>query len=135
MTSPAYTPNLSGNTLKIVRYAMFVMLLIFGGIAYTQASHRTPDPDALASAATLTYVGYALCAGALVALGVIRGIRARAEVRQRMTFGLVGSAIAEGVALFGAVIMFMGGQPWVWLAGLLVFLLSWAVLPADPDAA
>jgi hypothetical protein len=49
-----------------------------------------------------------------------------------MRFSLIGSALAEGSALLGAVFMMMGGEPWIYVLGLLIFLGSWGLLPADP---
>lgn len=126
-------PNsLTATKLKLVRYAMLTGLLLFGGIAYWQSTHRTdvlpPPEDAL------RWVGYGLCVLAIVAMAVIRGVRARAEGPLRLTWSLIGSAFAEGAALFGAVYIFLGGQPWVYALGLAIFIATWAVLPADPDA-
>jgi O-antigen/teichoic acid export membrane protein len=134
MNTPPYVgpTNLTATTLKLVRYAMLTALLLFGGIAYWQSTNRTeplPPPDD-----ALRLVGYALCVAAIVAMAVIRGIRARAEGAARLTWSLVGSAFAEGAALFGAVYVFLGGQPWIYALGLAIFIATWAVLPADPDA-
>ena len=125
-------PSLTAGKLKLVRYAMLAGLLLFGAIAYWQSTHRAealPPPEE-----GLRWAGYGLCVAAIVAMAAIRGVRARAEGPLRLTWSLIGSAFAEGAALFGAVYIFLGGQPWVYALGLAVFIATWAVLPADPDA-
>ena len=127
--------NQSPATLRLVRYAMLTFLLIFGGIAYWQSTHRAGPPDPEAPLAAFRWVGLGLCVAAMFAITAFRGIRARAEAPARFTWSLAGSALAEGVTLFGAVSMFIGGDIWVYALGLLIFLASWGILPADPDAA
>jgi hypothetical protein len=134
MNTPPYAGpnNLTGAKLKLIRYAMLTGLLLFGGIAYWQSTHRAeavpPPEDAL------RWAGYGLCVAAIIAMAVIRGVRARAQGAARLTWSLIGSAFAEGAAMFGAVYIFLGGQPWVYALGLAIFIATWAVLPADPDA-
>lgn len=126
--------NQSPTTLRLVRYAMLIFLLIFGGIAYRQGTIRIAPPDP-APLEMFRWVGMGLCVAAMFAIVLFRGIRARVEGSARFTWSLVGSALAEGVTLFGAVILFMGGDIWVYALGLLIFLATWGILPADPDAA
>jgi hypothetical protein len=49
MVDPVFTrgPGLTPATLKIVRYAMLVMLLMFGAFGYYQSTHRVPDPESM----------------------------------------------------------------------------------------
>jgi hypothetical protein len=119
--------------LRVIRFAMLAMLLMLGGFMYVAGTHRPPDAQMASSLDAIRLAGYALCAGAIVGLAVLRQVRARAaDPLARMRFALVGSALAEGSALLGAVFMLMGGEPWIYLLGLLVFLGSWGLLPADP---
>ncbi|HSU16990.1 hypothetical protein [Longimicrobium sp.] len=135
MNSPLFAgPNLTAGKLKLVRYAMFAGLLLFGGIAYWQSTHRTEPLNPETPLDALRWVGYGLCVLAIVGMAAFRGIRARAQGAARQTWSLIGSALAEGAALFGAVYILLGGQPWVYALGLAIFLATWAVLPADPDA-
>ncbi|MBV9109602.1 MAG: hypothetical protein JO306_09370 [Gemmatimonadetes bacterium] len=129
---PATAPTqMKPQALKIVRYAMFVFLVVFGAIGYMQGSKRTDtNPDQLQ---TMRWVGYAFCAAMVLAIGFVRGMRAKAPAQARTTLSLVGSAIGEATALFGAVIMLLGGEPWIYAFGLMLFLLTWAILPADPE--
>jgi hypothetical protein len=81
----------------------------------------------------MAYAAYGFCAFITLAIAFVRGMRAKAPPQGRTTLSLVGSALGEGCALFGVVVMIVGGQPWVYAYGLLIFLLTWAILPADPD--
>jgi len=127
---------LASSTLRLMRVAMLTMLLMFVGITvyvHQSAPPEVPrDPQFLN---TLRMVGFALCVAAMVGLFVVRGARQRAPVEKRGTLALIGTAVAESAALLGAVYFFLGGGPEVFAAGLVVFLASWVLLPADPEAA
>jgi len=138
-TQPNLRP-LGANALRIVRYAMLTGLLLFVGVAYFVHSNAPaptePVPgEAGPDLAMLRWVGFGMVAAAIVALGVLRGVRQRAPVERRGTLGLIGSAFCEGAGFMGAVYYFLGGDLMVFGAALLVFLASWAVLPADSEAA
>lgn len=125
---------MSASTLRIVRYAMMTMLLLFAGFAYAMHRNAQPNPSGATDLSMLRWVGFGLCVAAIVAMAVLRGVRQRAPVEARGTYGLIGSAAGEGAALFGAIYYFLGGDLVVFALGLLVFLLSWGILPADPEA-
>jgi hypothetical protein len=128
-------PGMTPASLRIVRYAMLVGILLFGALAYYQASNRVPMPgEEGADVSMLRWVGLGLCAAAMVGIFVLRGVRERAEAAARPTFGLIGSALAEGAALLGAVIVFLGGDPVVYALGVVLFLATWTLLPADSEA-
>jgi hypothetical protein len=121
--------------LRIVRFAMLAMLLVFVAVAWNVRSHQAADlPPTASDLGAIRYVGFGLCAAALAGLAVLRGIRQRAPVEKRATLSLIGTALSEGAALLGAVYYFMGGDLLPFAVGLLVFLLSWSILPADPEA-
>lgn len=131
MPDPTFSgrPQLTADKLRIVRYSMLVLLLGIGAFAYYK-----PQPGDGANLGALRLVGFAMCAGALVAIAVMRGLRAKAQPAARPSFGLIGSAVGEGAALFGAVYMLLGGDPLPYGIGILIFLASWTLLPADPEA-
>src|SRR4051794_25080616 len=100
MSSPfSPQPGLTATSLRIVRYAMLVLLLGFGAFAYYQSQHVVPDPETPTNLSMIKWVGYGLCAAAVVGIAVLRQARERSEVPARLTLGLVGSAFAEGAAL------------------------------------
>src|ERR1051325_11366280 len=103
------TPMTPG-VLRIVRYAMLVLLLVFGAFAYYQSTHRVPDPDSMTNLPMLQYVGFGMCVMAMVGMAVLRQVRERTAEAGRPTLGLIGSALAEAAALFGCVYMILGGS-------------------------
>lgn len=131
-TQPNFRP-LDANVLRIVRYAMLAGLLLFVGVGYVHS--KAPEPTEPARDLSMfRWVGFGMVAAAIVVLGVLRGVRQRAPVERRATFGMIGSAFCEGAGFMGAVYYFMGGGLEVFGAALVVFLASWAILPADPEA-
>ena len=105
---------------------MLAGLLLFVGVAYYVHSNAPEPTDPARDLSMFCWVGFGMVAAAIVALGVLRGVRQRAPVERRGTFGLIGSAFCEAY--------FMGGGLEVFGAALVVFLVSWAVLPADPES-
>jgi hypothetical protein len=126
---------LDTNLLRIVRFAMLAGLLLFVGIAYSVHRQAPPDvPQTETDLATIRLVGFGLSVMMMVGILVLRGIRQRAAVERRGTLSLIGSAMGEAAALLGAVYFFLGGGLEVFAAGLIVFLATWTLLPADPQA-
>jgi hypothetical protein len=67
-------------------------------------------------------------------VGVLLLLRSQREKRApevRGMVSLVGWAIAEGVCLFGAVIILLGGSFLFWGLGLALFAFAIAILPAE----
>ncbi|HET7230619.1 MAG TPA: hypothetical protein VFJ16_11490 [Longimicrobium sp.] len=134
MSTNSNVRPLDANILRLVRYAMIMAMLVFVGVTYFVHSNAQPPVEPSQSLPTFRLIGFAMVAGAIVALAVLRGVRQRAPVERRGTLGLIGSAIAEGAGMFGGVYYFLGGGLDVFAAAIVVFLASWAVLPADPEA-
>lgn len=135
MGNPALTgPGLTPPVLRLMRYAMLALLLLFGTFTYYQSQSRTPE-DGAADLSMLRWVGYGLCVVAIVGMAVLRQVRERAEGPAVSTLGLVGSALAEAAALFGAIYMLLGGDISIYALGLVLFLATWTVLPADTEGA
>jgi hypothetical protein len=55
--------------------------------------------------------------------------------QQKANFSIVGWALAEGLALFGAVILLLGGSTLPYLCGLVFFGLAWMLFPVQEDDA
>lgn len=134
MPSQTTPGQMTAATLRIVRYAMLTGLLLFVGITYYVHANAPEPVETASNLAALRWVGFGMVAAATVALGVLRGVRQRAPVERRGTFGLIGSAFCEGAGFMGAVYYFLGGGLDVFAAALVVFLASWAILPADPES-
>ncbi|HYH83802.1 MAG TPA: hypothetical protein VEX86_28680 [Longimicrobium sp.] len=135
MTDFSVGAPLNGTKLRIIRFAMLAGLLMFAGVAYYIRSNQPADmPPPASDLAAIRYVAFGMCALALVATWVLRGVRQRAALDKRGTLGLIGTAFGEAAALLGIVYYFIGGDDFLPFAvGLLVFLLSWSLLPADPE--
>ncbi|HEX9940187.1 MAG TPA: hypothetical protein VGB15_23840 [Longimicrobium sp.] len=131
---PAPATTMSGQTLRIVRFAMLTMLLGFVCFIWFVQRNAGGGGGGAPNLAALRWVGFGLSAAAVAALVVLRGVRPRAPMEARGTCGLIGSAFGEAAALFGAIYYLLGGGLAVFAIGLLVFLLSWGILPADPEA-
>jgi len=136
MVNPAFPgrPGLTPTSLRLVRYAMLAGVLLFGAIAYYQGAQRAPE-DAVENLEAIGWVGYGMCALTMVVVAVLRQVRERASEAARPTLSMIGSALAEGTAMFGAVIMVLGGGIGVYALGLVLFLSTWTLLPADAGTA
>jgi hypothetical protein len=95
----------------------------------------SPEEGPGADPSLLRWVGLGMCAAVVVAISVMRRIREQADPVRRSTLALVGSAFAEGTAMFGGVIMVLGGDVIVWVVGTVLLLSTFTLLPADPEQA
>jgi len=139
MVNPAVSgrPGLTPASLRIVRHAMLVGVLLFGAIAYNQTKERVPLPgdEVRMDLSVMRWGGYGLCVAVVVGLTFIRYSREVAEPARRPTFGLIGSALAEGAAMFAAVYLFIGGGDLMLFGfSVVVFLLTWIILPANSES-
>ncbi|HSU15564.1 hypothetical protein, partial [Longimicrobium sp.] len=110
MAYPTNATNVSPTSLRIVRFAMLTGLLLFVGIA--AYVHQSAPPEPVREGAdlrALRMVGLAMCVAMMAGIFVLRGVRRRAAVEKRGTMALIGSAMGEAAALFGAVYFFLGG--------------------------
>jgi hypothetical protein len=125
-------PGPAATKLLLIRTALLAGLLVFGGVTW----YMRRQPDALVlppeRARLYGYVFVAMAAAALTALFVLRrrlqapgGLTEMAAVQ---TY-IIGYAIAEGTALFGGVTWFLGGSQQWYVAGILLMVASFQVLP------
>jgi hypothetical protein len=123
----------SPSQLQIIRAAMFLAALLTGLLLnFFRAGGSPVDMDARTLSA-LRLSAYALLPLAIFTMLALRAARSRQSRDQRGTVSVIGWAAAEAVAVFGAVFMFLGGEPWPWLGGLAVMFVSWQYFPVDPD--
>ncbi len=114
-----------------IRFAMLLGVLLFGGVVY--ASRLSPDaptltPDRLRQLRTIG-LGLWIIAVSGGVLGLQRYHRAESQA-QRQTWSIIGWALGEMVAMFGAVVWFLGGSPVWYIPGLVFFLITFLVFPA-----
>ncbi|HYW09669.1 MAG TPA: hypothetical protein VE913_22085 [Longimicrobium sp.] len=115
--------------LRMIRASLVASVLVF--LAVT-SQLRHPESEGTLS------VGYAATGAGFLSLAAIALVRARSRVAatraDRATLCIVGWAIGEGVALFGAVSYFLGNEP-VWsAAGMVAFAVALVALPIPEDA-
>ena len=114
----------------IIRTAMLAGLLLFGAATwYTLRQGRVAIllPE---KARTFGYVFAGLAATAVAGLAYLRlRLETATEPAQLLVFYIVGYALAEGAALFGGVVWFMGGSQAWYVAGLVLMVVSFEVLP------
>lgn len=118
----------SPQPVQLIRLALIAGVLMFGAVilfVHRQASWKA---GTLPSA-----IGYALLAYAIVALSIARAMRGRVlrepDPQRRASLLIIGWAIGEAAALFGAVIFFVTGQGQWYLLGLFAMLSVFAFLP------
>ncbi len=130
------TTNLNARTLGILRLALLLGILTIGGVFWFLASSGQAE-GALDEAAfeVMQLVFVALLAAEGAALYVIKKKwEAAPTLQAKATFNIIGWALGEGLALFGAVmILLSGGQVLFYLGGLLFFALAWLMFPI-PEA-
>ncbi len=126
---PALTPA----AFTIIRLSLLAGVLLLGGIAwYLTASGQVAPALDDETAALLRYVFLGLLATAAVGIALVRPRARQAEtLQQRVRFSIIGYALAEAAALFGAVYLFLTGAATLYLLGLLLFLAAFLLFPAD----
>ncbi|MBK8248026.1 MAG: hypothetical protein IPK85_11585 [Gemmatimonadetes bacterium] len=114
-----------------IRFAMLLGVLLFGGVVY--ASRLSPDAPTLTAdmLRQLRWIGQGLwvmaIGGSAFALQQYHKSEASSH---RQTWSIIGWALGETVALFGAVVWFLGGSPVWYIPGLLFLLITFMAFPA-----
>ena len=118
--------------LTVIRAALLLGLLLFGAATWFQQTHGSLPQ--LPSNATRLYgyvfAGLVPCAVAGMFL-MRKRIEAASEIPQMIPLYIAGYAMAEGVALFGAVTWFLGGDRTWYIAGLVVMVVAFQILPIN----
>jgi hypothetical protein len=128
-------PRGQATQLLIIRTALLLGLLLFG--ASTWYAHRrgtlnllTPDKAQL-----FGYIFTALAGTTLAALFFLRArLGTAGDTKQLMSMYIIGYAFTEGTALFGGVVWFLGGSSNWFIAGLVLMIVSFQVLPVRRPA-
>ncbi|ARA94355.1 hypothetical protein AWN76_015145 [Rhodothermaceae bacterium RA] len=120
----------SSQQLKIVRLALFAGQLLFGAVAWFLAGSGRFSAGMDEGLRQGFNVAFPLMAfAALGGLLLLRRRYGQSTPEQQRTYCVIGWALGEGVSLFGAVILLLGGGPLFFLAGLLLFGIAWLLLP------
>jgi hypothetical protein len=123
-------PRPVATQLLIIRTALLAGLLLFG--AATWYVQRNGIANAIAPAGERALV-YVFIGAAVAALGGMFFLRSRlgatADVKQIVAMYIVGYAFAEGAALLSAVIWYVGGSRDWYIAGLVLMVVAFQILP------
>lgn len=117
--------------LPIIRIAYLGGVLLFGGVCY----YMYHGGGAVAAAGAgpqemLRYVGYAIWGGAIAGMLVLRSVFSRAiEKGRQASLVLIGWALGEMVGLYGGVVYFLTGEYQLYIAGLVVMVVSFSLFP------
>lgn len=122
-------------TFNIIRYALLAGVLLIGGVAWFVTRENALGTFDAEAATYFRYAFYAVfTASALGMLFIHRSLPQATTFPQRVTRCIMGYAVAEGTALFGAVYLFLTGSLQLYIIGLLLFLLAFLVFtPTDPQ--
>lgn len=128
-------PRPAALQLIIIRTAMMLGLVLFG--VATMYIQRKGPTNAM-SDDTMKMFSYIFIAMAVSGLGAMIFIRSRLgaiqDTRKQVSMYLVGYALAEATALFGAVTWYVGGAREWFIAGLVLMVVSFQVLPVKRSA-
>lgn len=116
-----------------IRFAMLLGVLLFGGVILfvTQA----PDwrPSSTADPASLVRYGQVIW-GVAIAGALAVGMYARRAGAKASSLGIIGWAMGETTALYGAVYWFLTGSPRWYLSGVAFMVMTFVVFPARKRA-
>ena len=126
----------SPQTLRIIRFALLGGILIFGAIALFMSSSGMMDPmdESVLSILLIVFFVLAAAEGGVMYFFHLRWKKAKTQ-QQKASLSIVGWALAEGVALFGAVLALLGGGIVPYLCGLALFGVAWLLFPIAPEEA
>jgi hypothetical protein len=114
---------------------MMLGLVLFGISTFYVKRSGTVTLLSEERAQLFAYIFIALAALAIGGMILIRSrITATDEVRRVMMHYIVGYALAEAAALFGAVTWYLGGAREWFIAGLVVMVAGFQILPVKREA-
>jgi len=123
-------PKADALRLTLIRSALLLGLLTFGGATWFQ--HRSGHPAPIPADQARTF-GYVFVGLALMAVAGLYMLRKRLEhatdVKQQLTLYMAGYGIAEGAALFGGATWFVGGDRNLYITGLILMVVAFQILP------
>jgi hypothetical protein len=113
----------------IIRIALAMGVLTFGGVVYAmQAQGMLPAP-APEQTTMLRYAAYGVWGVVLAAMVILRSTQERRIERGEPMPLLIGWALGEAAAIFGAAYWFLTGTPSLYFGGLAVFAAAFVLFP------
>ncbi|HEX5633465.1 MAG TPA: hypothetical protein VFX50_09560 [Gemmatimonadales bacterium] len=127
--TPVVTGSAGMARLAVIRIAMLAGVLTFGGVAFFV--RRGANPPALAAdTSVLQLAGSLIWAVAIIGVLVLfMLLRGRDTPERRASFSIIGWALGEAVALYGAVFLYLTGDAQWFLMGLTAQLLTFFIFP------
>ena len=121
--------------LLIIRAAMLLGLVLFGVSTFYVKQRKTTAMMTDERAQLFGYIFVGMAGSALVGMIAIRSrLSATTDVKRLTPLYMVGYALAEAAALFGAVTWYIGGAREWFIAGLVLMVVAFQVLPIKRDA-
>jgi len=125
-TGPSPT-NPPTRTLALIRVAMLVGVLVFGGVVWwlrrSGSASYEADPRGLRAAGQLVW---ALATFGVLALFLVAG---RVAAERRPTLSVIAWALGESTALYGGLFWLTLGDPQWYLYGVACLLLTYFIFP------
>lgn len=130
-SDPWAARQVTPRALKIIRAALLMGILIFGGVIWYLHLLGPRPPLADDTRSMLSIVFLVLFVTDVAMISVIRLLQSRTlEYQQKAMLAIVAWALAEGLALFGGVIYLLTAQRLSYLIGTAVLILSFLLVPA-----
>lgn len=122
------SPGSSVRNLAIIRIAILAGILVFGAVIWFM--QREPDWAPRTPEFPVEPIALALWGAAIIGILLVRNAWGRTrDVPRRVHFSIIGIAIAEAPALFGAVVYFLTGDPRLYLTGVFLMLTTLLLFP------
>jgi hypothetical protein len=129
-------PRPAATQLLVIRTALLGGLLLFGAITWYMAGRGSTPMATPEQTRLYGFIFVALAASAVVGMIVMRTrLEKAADAKQLMSLYIIGYALAEGAALFGGVVWFIGGPREWYIAGLIVVVAGYQILPVRRESA
>ena len=116
-----------------IRFAMLTGVLLFGGVVFFARRSGTAPGMPEESQRMLLLMGRFLWVAAIAGCVFLYQAAARARTARASQLHIVGWALGEAVALFGAVVWFLTGTPAWYVPGLTFLVLSFLVFRPAAD--
>lgn len=134
-TSSPPTSGLTPQALTLIRFAMLTVVLGFGGIAiFLTSSGQFEGAVPPETATQIRYAFYGVLLGVGGLLGFVYRRWKQTDVpARRGVLSLIGYALGESLALFGAIYILLTGSTMLFGAGLIAFLGTFLLFPVERD--
>jgi hypothetical protein len=118
--------------LLVIRTAMLLGVLLFGAVTWYIKRQEHPAILTPGKAQLFGYIFAGLAFAAVAGLVFLRSrLETTREPGQILVYYVIGYALSEGAAVFGGVVWFLGGAQAWYIAGLVLMVVAFQVLPVE----